>query len=491
MATAAPDVSTQQQYETVIGLEVHVQLATNTKLFAPISAAFGAEPNAHTSPYCLGHPGQLPVLNEKAVEYAAKLGLALNCTIAPVSKFDRKHYFYPDLPKAYQISQFDQPICEHGHMTLSNGRTIRILRAHLEEDAGKLNHVGADGLAGSLYSLVDLNRAGTPLLEIVSEPDLRTSEEAKEYMANLRNIVRYLGVCDGNLEEGSMRCDANVSIRPVGAEKLGTKAEIKNMNSLRAIQRAIDFEVQRQIALVESGGQVAQETRLWNDGTGETLPMRGKEAANDYRYFQEPDLPPVRVTVEWLNDVKASLPELPAQRYERLLNTIGLPEFESNLLTENKDLGDYYDAAIGNQPEALFKPIANWLLSDINGWLNAEKRTITDIALKPTELAELVAMLEAGEIGSSVGKKLLPELLENGGSPKALVEARGLGQINDTAALEAMVDEVITNNPDNVAAFKGGKTKLMGFFVGQVMKASRGQANPGVVSKLLNEKLGE
>lgn len=485
-AVASPSST---KYETVIGLEVHVQLATNTKLFTSISNNFGDEPNANTSPYCLGHPGVLPVLNKKAVEYAAKLGLALNCTIAPVSKFDRKHYFYPDLPKAYQISQFDQPICEHGHMILSNGRHVRILRAHLEEDAGKLNHVGADGLAGSLYSLVDLNRAGTPLLEIVSEPDIRTSEEAKEYMANLRNIVRYLGVCDGNLEEGSMRCDANVSIRPVGSETLGTKAEIKNMNSLRAIQRAIDFEVQRQIELVESGGEVAQETRLWNDATGETLSMRGKEAANDYRYFQEPDLPPVRVSVEWLNGIRANLPELPAQRYERLLNTIGLPEFESNLLMETKALGDYYDAAIDGQLEKLHKPIANWLLSDINGWMNAEKKTIDEIALTPEGLAELVAMLESGEIGSSVGKKLLPELLEKGGSPKQLVADRGLGQINDTAALEAMVDEVIAANPDNVAAYKGGKDKLMGFFVGQVMKASRGQANPSVVSGLLKKKL--
>ncbi len=487
-ATATPT-----KFETVIGVEVHVQLKTDAKLFCNSSTHFGADANTHTCPICLGYPGTLPVLNEKARDLAVKLGLALNCTIAPVSKFDRKHYFYPDLPKGYQISQFDQPLCENGFMDLSNGRRIGITRAHLEEDAGKLNHVGAEGLAGSLYSLVDLNRAGTPLLEVVSEPDLRSAEEAKEYMANLRNIVRYLGVCDGNLEEGSMRCDANVSIRPVGSTTFGTRTETKNMNSLRAIERAINFEVARQTKVLNEGGTITQETRLWNDATGETLPMRGKEAANDYRYFPEADLPPLRIDGEWLASVKQSLPELPAQRYDRLLNTIGLPAFESNLLTETKELGDYYDACLAitqGQPN-LHKPIANWLLTDINGWLNTEKKDITEIALTPEHLVELVALLEANTIGSSVGKKLLPELLTNGGSPKALVEAKGLGQINDESALEAMVDEVIAKNPDNVAAYKAGKTKLIGFFVGQIMKASQGKANPEVINNILAKKLAE
>lgn len=489
-AIATP--STETQFETVIGIEVHVQLKTTTKLFCGNSTTFGQEPNSNTCPVCLGYPGVLPVLNRQAVDFAIKLGLAIHCDIATTSKFDRKHYFYPDLPKAYQISQFDEPICNHGHMVLSNGRHVRILRAHLEEDAGKLNHIGADGLAGSLYSLVDLNRAGTPLLEIVTEPDIRSAEEAREYMANLRNIVRYLGVCDGNLEEGSMRCDANVSIRPVGSDTLGTKTEVKNMNSLRAIQRAVEYEVKRQTELVLSGGEVQQDTRLWNEATGTTINMRSKEKANDYRYFPEPDLPPLVIEQSHIDAIKATLPELPVQRYERLQSEFGLPEFESNLLTENKELGDYFfeclEVASDSKNQA--KLVANWLVGDISGYLNAEKLDLSSIKLAPKGLVELVELLEANTIGSSVAKKLLPELLEDGGSPKAMVEERGLAQINDTAALEAMVDEVIANNPKQVAQYQGGKGQLIGFFVGQIMKASKGSANPAVIQEILKAKLG-
>lgn len=491
-ATAA--VSADTQFETVIGVEVHVQLKTKSKLFSGASAQFGGEPNANTCEVCLGYPGVLPVLNQQAVDFAIKLGSALNCDIATESKFDRKHYFYPDLPKAYQISQFDKPICNHGHMVLSNGRHVRILRAHLEEDAGKLNHVGADGLAGSLYSLVDLNRAGTPLLEIVSEPDIRSAEEAREYMANLRNIVRYLGVCDGNLEEGSMRCDANVSIRPVGETKLGTKTEIKNMNSLRAIQRAVEYEVARQIEVVTSGGVVEQDTRLWNEATGTTIAMRSKEQANDYRYFPEPDLPPLIIEQSYIDNIVSDLPELPAQRYERLINEFRLPEFESNLLTENKEVGDFFFNCIAVRGELsnnnVTKSLANWLVGDISGYLNAEKKEFDSIQLTPEALVELVDLLESNTIGSAVAKKLLPELLEEGGSPKAMVEERGLAQINDTAALEKLVDEVIANNPKQVEQYQAGKTKLIGFFTGQIMKETKGSANPAAIQDIIKSKLG-
>jgi aspartyl-tRNA(Asn)/glutamyl-tRNA(Gln) amidotransferase subunit B len=479
-------------YETIIGVEVHVQLNTTTKLFCGDTLSFGDAPNDHTCPICLGYPGVLPVLNQQAVEKAVTLGLALGCTIATVCKFDRKHYFYPDLPKAYQISQFDEPLCSNGTLTLANGRVVGIQRAHLEEDAGKLNHVGAEGLAGSLYSLVDLNRAGTPLLEVVSHPDLRSGEECKEYMATLRNLVRCLNVCDGNLEEGSMRCDANVSVRKVGATQYGTRAEVKNMNSLRSIQRAVEYEAQRQVDLVESGGRVVQETRLWNDATGTTISMRGKEAANDYRYFPEPDLPPLRLSVTWLETMKANLPELPKQRHERYTQTIGLPDFEANLLTENHELGQCFDSALALTADnkALHKPIANWLVGDITAWLNTEKRELSATKLTPALLVELVTLLDAQTIGSAVAKQLLPELLTDGASPKALVESRGLGQINDTSALEALVAEVLAANPAEVEAYKGGKTKLMGFFVGQVMKATQGKANAATMTELLQRKLG-
>ncbi len=475
------------KYETVVGVEVHVQLKTKSKLFCPDSTTFGGDPNENTCIVCLGYPGALPVLNKQAVDYAIMLGLALNCNIAPISKFDRKHYFYPDLPKAYQISQFDMPVCEHGHMTLSTGNKVRILRAHLEEDAGKLVHAGAEGLAGSDYSMSDLNRAGTPLLEIVSEPDIRTGEEAREYMTNLRNIVRYLGVCDGNLEEGSMRCDVNVSIRPVGQTELGTKAEVKNMNSLRAIQKAVEFETQRQAKILDEGGFVSQDTRLWNDATQETITMRTKEGAADYRYFPEPDLKPLIISSEWIESVRKTLPELPKQRLEKLMTTYSLPDHDANLLVDNKDLGDCFEAAVNHNKN--YKALSNWLVGDIMGWLKTEKKELAELPFDGETLAELVQLLDEKVIGSAIAKKLLPELLEKGGSPKAIVDKRGMAQVSDEGALKTEIQKVIDANPGQVEQFKAGKDKLMGFFVGQIMKATKGSANPEVVSKLIKEML--
>ncbi|MGE0200948.1 MAG: Asp-tRNA(Asn)/Glu-tRNA(Gln) amidotransferase subunit GatB [Candidatus Melainabacteria bacterium] len=486
MAPAAAELL-NTKYESVIGLEVHVQLKTDSKLFDPSPNSFGDDPNVNIAPVCLGLPGALPVLNKNAVDFAIRLGLALNCDIAPVTKFDRKQYFYPDLPKGYQISQFDYPICAHGQLTLSTGRTVRILRAHLEEDAGKLVHAGADQLAGSDYSLVDLNRAGAPLVEIVSEPDIRTAEEAREYMTMIRNIVRYLDVCDGNLDEGSMRCDANVSIRPVGASEYGTKAEIKNMNSFRSVQRAIDAEILRQIELVESGGAVVQETRLWDEGSQSTKSMRSKEQAHDYRYFPDPDLRPLAISRERVANIKETLPELPHQRLERLQNGFGLSEYDAGVMVEFKELGDFFLLAAEHTEH--YKPLANWLMGDITAYLKDSKHPLMETRLTPQSLAELVALQEDAVISSAIAKKLLAELLEQGGSAKALVESRGMAQVSDTGALKAAIQQVFDANPDQVAAYKGGKDKLLGFFVGQVMKETKGSANPQMVTDLVKDML--
>jgi aspartyl-tRNA(Asn)/glutamyl-tRNA(Gln) amidotransferase subunit B len=477
------------QYETVIGLEVHVQLKTKTKLFCGCALQFGEAPNTNTCPVCLGMPGVLPVLNKQALHFAVQLGLALNCSIAPLTKFDRKQYFYPDLPKGYQISQFDQPVCENGELILSNGKRVRILRAHLEEDAGKLVHSGADGLAGSDYSLVDLNRAGTPLVEVVSEPDMSSSEEAREYMSTLRNIVRYLGVCDGNLEEGSMRCDANVSIRPVGTTTLGTKAEIKNMNSFRSLQRAIDVEVARQIEIVSSGGQVKQETRLWNEATGQTVSMRSKEEAHDYRYFPDPDLKAIPIAADWVKSLKETLPDLPEKRLEKFQKEFDLSEYDAQVLTENKELGDFLQQA--SEFGKNYKALANWLMGDITAYLNTEKTTLDNTKLTPKALCQLIQLIEANTLSNAMAKKLLPELLEKGGDPEQIVAERGMAQISDTGALKEQIMKVLQANPKEVEAYKGGKDKLIGFFVGQVMKETKGSANPEQVNSLLKTCLQE
>jgi len=475
------------KYETVIGLEVHVQLKTDSKLFDPSPNAFGDEPNVNINTPCLGLPGALPVLNERAVEYAIKLGLALNCSIAEVTKFDRKQYFYPDLPKGYQISQFDAPICEHGSLTLSNGRHVRILRAHLEEDAGKLVHAGSVGLAGADYSLVDLNRAGAPLVEIVSEPDIRSAEEAREYMQQIRNIVRYLDVCDGNLEEGSMRCDANVSIRPVGATEYGTKTEIKNMNSFRSVQRAIESEVARQTELVESGQRVVQESRLWDESTQSTKTMRSKEEAHDYRYFPDPDLRPLSIPRSQVEQLRETLPELPHQRYERLITGFGLTEYDAGVMVEFKEMGDFFELASEHTDN--YKAVANWIQGDITAYLKNNKLSIFETKLTPKALAELVHLVDKGTLSSAMAKKLLPDLLAEGGEPEKLIAAKGMVQITDEGAIRALIQKVIDANPKNLEDYRSGKDKLFGFFVGQVMKESKGAANPEIINALLKEML--
>jgi len=479
--------ATATEFETVIGLEVHVQLKTESKLFDFSPNAFGEEPNVNINTPCLGLPGALPVLNRQAVDYAIQLGLALQCEIAEVTKFDRKQYFYPDLPKGYQISQFDYPICTHGRLTLNSGRTVRILRAHLEEDAGKLVHAGAAGLAGSDYSLVDLNRAGAPLVEIVSEPDLRTPEEAREYMQQLRNIVRYLDVCDGNLEEGSMRCDANVSIRPKGSTELGVKTEIKNMNSFRSIQRAIEVEVERQIEIVSGGGRIVQESRLWDEATQSTRTMRSKEDAHDYRYFPDPDLRPLAISRQQVEQLRRTLPELPHQRYERLINGFGLTDYDAGVMVEFKEMGDFFELAAEHTPH--YKALANWIQGDITGYLKSRKCSMFETRLTPKALAELTHLVDNNTLSSAMAKKILPDLLEQGGDPEHLMKEKGMVQLTDESAIRAVIQKVLDANGPNVEAYRNGKDKLFGFFVGQVMKETKGSANPEQLNALLKDML--
>lgn len=475
----------RDKYEVVIGLEVHAQLKTKSKIFAPDSTEFGAEPNSHTSTITLGMPGVLPVLNKECVNMGILLGLALDCEIPARCKFDRKQYFYPDLPKGYQISQFDEPICVNGHIDIK-GKRIGITRAHLEEDAGKLVHAGADGIAGSLYSLVDLNRAGTPLLEIVSEPDMRSSEEAKNYMEELRNIVRYIGVCDGNLEEGSMRCDANISIMPKGSKEFGTRAEIKNINSFSALQRAIEYEIDRQIEIVEEGGQVVQETRLWDDNQKVTKSMRSKEDANDYRYFPEPDLMPVEISREWVEEVRKQMPELPEQKRKRY-ESLGLSAYDANVMVDQMETALFYDEVL--KLGADYRIANNLLVGDITAYLKENNININQTKLTPQSLYEMVAMIEKGTISNNIAKKILPELLKDGGSAKEIVEKQGLSVISDEGAIKEIVHKIIENNPSQVEAYRGGKQQLFGFFVGQVMKETKGRANPQVINKLLKDEL--
>ncbi len=428
----------------------------------------------------------LPVLNRRAVELAIRSGLALNCEIAEITKFDRKNYFYPDLPKGYQISQYDQPICRRGHLTIG-GKEIRIHRAHLEEDAGKLVHAGAAGLHGSEYSLVDFNRSGVPLLEIVSEPDISSAEEARCYLMELRNILRYIDVCDGNLEEGSFRCDANVSVRPVGQKELGTKTEIKNMNSFRAVQRAIQSEIDRQVAALERGERIVQETRLWNEATGTTHPMRSKEEAHDYRYFPEPDLVPLVVEREWVNEVSAGLPELPEQRRTRYVEQHELSPEDACLLAESKELSDFFDRAMLAGAPA--KAAANLLMGPTVWYLNENKIEFSQTHITPENMKDLIEALNAGTLSSSTAKQVLFELLKAPGDVQAIVKEKGLAQMSDEKGLTEVVSKVLTDNPAQVSDFRGGKTKVRQFFFGEVMKATRGTANPQMVNKILDELL--
>lgn len=492
MAAAAP---AKTAYEAVIGLETHCQLKTNTKIFCNCATEFGSDPNTQVCPVCMGMPGVLPVLNQRVLEYAVKAGLALQCQIAPFSKFDRKQYFYPDLPKNYQVSQYDLPIAEHGGLEIeildADGNPVRkrigITRLHMEEDAGKLVHGGSDRLSGSTFSLADYNRAGVPLAEIVSEPDLRSGQEAAEYAQELRRILRYLGVSDGNMQEGSLRCDVNISVRPVGTEKFGTKVEIKNMNSFNAIQRAIEYEIERQVAEIESGGRIIQETRLWEEGSQRTISMRTKEGASDYRYFPEPDLTPIEVTAEQLSQWQRELPELPAQKRHHYQENLGLSPYDARVITDDRAVAEYFEAVVAAKGNA--KQAANWIMGDIAAYLNTEKLSITDIPLKPMELAELIQLIEDNTISNKIGKDLLPDLLSKGGSPKALVESRGLIQISDPAVIEAAIDKAIAENPKELEKYKAGNTKLLGFFVGKVLKETGGRADPKLTNQLLTAKL--
>ena len=476
----------REKYEVVIGLEVHAQLKTNTKIFAPDGCEFGNEQNTQISPITLGMPGVLPVLNRAVVDMGILTGLALNCEIANKCKFDRKQYFYPDLPKGYQISQYDEPICGKGYLMV-NGKKIGITRAHLEEDAGKLVHAGADGLAGSSYSLVDLNRAGTPLLEIVSEPDMRSPQEAREYMEELRNIVRYVGVCDGNLVEGSMRCDANISIMPKGSNKFGTRAEIKNVNSFKALERALEYEIDRQIELVEDGEEVVQETRLWDDNAGVTRSMRGKEDAHDYRYFPEPDLMPLEISQEWIDRVKATMPELPEQKRQRYMD-LGLSEYDASVIVAQYELAMFFDEVLkaGGNP----KIAVNFLMGEVAAYLKEQKLSINETKLTPENLVELISLIEKATISNNIGKQIIVEMMETGEKASAIVEKKGLSQISDTGAIKEIAQKIIDANPNQVEAYRGGKDKLFGFFVGQVMKETKGRANPQSVNQILKELLG-
>lgn len=476
----------REKYEVVIGLEVHAQLKTKSKIFCPDGTEFGLDQNTQTSPISLGMPGVLPVLNKEVVNMGVKCGLALNCEIPEFCKFDRKQYFYPDLPKGYQISQYDKPIAINGSIKI-DGKTIGITRAHLEEDAGKLVHAGADGIAGSTYSLVDLNRAGTPLLEIVSEPDIRSSDEAKAYMEELRNIVRYIGVCDGNLEEGSMRCDANISVRPWGQEKFGTRAEIKNVNSFRALQRAIEFEIDRQIEIVEEGGEVVQETRLWNDAEGITKSMRSKEEAHDYRYFPEPDLMPLKISKEWVENIRSSMPELPEAKRQRYIG-LGISEYDANVIVEQMETALFFDKVVDVASNV--KIAINYLMGDITAYLKENKLTVEQTKLTPEGLAELVDLIDKGTISNNIGKQIITTILETGESAKTIVEKQGLSVISDDSAIREIAQKIIDANPEQVAAYRGGKDKLFGFFVGQAMKETKGRANPQVINEILKELLG-
>ena len=487
--------SDQLPWEAVIGLETHVQLGTNSKIFTSASTAFGDEPNTHIDPVVCGLPGTLPVLNQKVLEYAVKAAMALNLQIAEHSKFDRKQYFYPDLPKNYQISQFDEPIAENGWIEVEVAekgkdtylKTIGIERLHMEEDAGKLVHAGSDRLAGSTHSLVDYNRAGVALAEIVSKPDLRTGREAAEYASEIRRIMRYLGVSDGNMQEGSLRCDVNISVRRGPDAPFGTKVEIKNMNSFSAIQKACDYEIQRQIKAYEAGERVVQETRLWDEGKQLTKSMRSKEGASDYRYFPDPDLGPIEVGAEQREGWRSELPELPAAKRHRYAEQLGLSIYDARVLTDERAMAEYFEAAVAAGADA--KAVSNWVTGDIAAHVNANRLSIAELPLQPEQLAELVQLIDGGVISGKIAKDLLPELLAQGGSPKAIVEAQGLGMISDPAAITAIVDQLLAAHPAEVEAFRGGKTKLQGFFVGQLMKQTGGKADPKLANQILIEKL--
>jgi aspartyl-tRNA(Asn)/glutamyl-tRNA(Gln) amidotransferase subunit B len=478
-------------FETVIGLEVHVQLNTKTKIFCGCSTAFGNSPNSQTCPVCLGLPGALPVLNRQVVENAIRAGLATNCQIAPRSIFARKNYFYPDLPKGYQISQFELPICEHGHLDIATEaggeKRVGITRIHMEEDAGKLLHPSS-GEHGNV-SLVDLNRACTPLLEIVSEPDMRSSDEAVAYLKKLRQIVVYLGITDGNMEEGSFRCDANVSVRPRGQQEFGIRTELKNINSFRFVKEAIEYEVERQIEVIEDGGTIVQETRLFDSESGLTRSMRGKEEAHDYRYFPDPDLLPLNVSADWVDRVRESLPELPAAKINRYVQDYGLPPYDAEVLSAERPVAEYFEACLALHANP--KGCANWVMGEVSRGLNDNGIGIADCPVTPELLTSLLQRIDDGTISGKIAKTVFEELWQTGKPVDTIIEEKGLKQVSDTGAIEQIVDEVLAASAAQIEQYRAGQQKVFGYFVGQVMKLSKGKANPGLVNELLKKKLGE
>lgn len=474
-----------KDYEVIIGLEVHAELSTNTKIYCNCTTEFGADPNTHCCPICTGMPGTLPVLNEKVVEYAIKMGLATNCEIARFSKQDRKNYFYPDLPKAYQTSQYDLPLCEHGYVDINvdeSKKRIGITRIHIEEDAGKLIH---DAYTGD--TLVDMNRCAVPLIEIVSEPDIRSAKEAVEYMQTLKSILEYLEICDCKMQEGSLRCDVNLSVRPVGDTKFGTRTETKNLNSFKAIQNCIEFETKRQIEVLENGGKIYQETRRFDDAKGEGYAMRTKEDAHDYRYFPEPDLAPICMSEEYIENIKNSLPEMPHIKKERYINEYNISDYDASILTMSKDTANYFEkvANICKNP----KIAANWIMGDFARMLNESEISIKESEITEENLAELIVLIDKGIISTKIAKTVFEEMFNTGDMAKKIVDKKGLVQITDENAVKEIVLKVIENNPQSVADYNAGKDRALGFLVGQVMKESKGKANPGVVNKLLLEAL--
>ncbi|GAA0316267.1 Asp-tRNA(Asn)/Glu-tRNA(Gln) amidotransferase subunit GatB [Oceanobacillus oncorhynchi subsp. oncorhynchi] len=471
-------------FETIIGLEVHVELKTASKIFSPSTNEFGSAPNTNVNPIDLGYPGTLPVLNEEAVNFAMKAAMALNCEIATDTKFDRKNYFYPDNPKAYQISQFDQPIGENGWIEIEvNGKKkkIGITRLHLEEDAGKLTH-GEDG-----YSYVDYNRQGTPLVEIVSEPDMRSPEEAYAYLEKLKNIIQYTGVSDVKMQEGSLRCDANISLRPIGQEEFGTKAELKNLNSFSFVQKGLEFEETRQEKVLLSGGEILQETRRYDEKTKETILMRIKEGSDDYRYFPEPDLVPLYIDEAWKERIRSEIPELPDARRERYVSELGLSEYDANVLTASKQMSDFFEEAAEHGAD--IKQVSNWLMGEVSAYMNKHYKEIEELAITPDALAKMVKLIEDGTISSKIAKKVFAELVENGGDPEKIVEEQGLVQISDPEQLKPIINDILDQNEQSIIDFKDGKKKAKGFLVGQIMKATKGQANPPLVNEILAAEL--
>jgi aspartyl-tRNA(Asn)/glutamyl-tRNA(Gln) amidotransferase subunit B len=476
-------------YEAVIGLEVHAQLLTDTKIFCGCRASYGDEPNTNVCPVCLGMPGALPVLSRKALEFAILAAIALECNVNSRSIFSRKNYFYPDLPKGYQISQFDEPLAVDGRIEieLENGekKTVLINRLHMEEDAGKNLHEGFDD--SGKFSYIDMNRCGIPLIEIVSEPDIRTPEEASVYLQEIRKILRYIGVCDGNMEEGSLRCDANMSIRPIGTQPLGVKTEVKNMNSFRSVRNAIAFEIDRQIKLLSDGGRITQETRLWNQASNTTIAMRSKEQSHDYRYFPEPDLTPVLINSAMIQTIKSRMPEMPRKKKDRFVKDYQIPRYNAQVLTESKALAGYFETACkhGGNPSG----ISNWILSELLRELKQDKIEVEDCPIRPEYISELVVLIEKGTISGKMGKDVFARMYNTGSSPSAIVEEQGMIQVKDEGQIADVIDKILQENPDQVKAWVDGKEQLFGFFVGQIMKESRGKANPGIVNSLLKQKL--